>query len=218
MEPNRWVAHLFELHGCFSRGATADEAIKSAPDAITDYLIWRDGYKSDKPIVPNDLIVSEQVGYFDHGAYYSNTFFESDRLPLTNEDIDQISIILSYSRNDLDNLIQTIPHEYLDRKISSERFESINGILTHIAKAEWWYFDSMKLGLAYNELSGEPKADLVLTREKSLAVMPRLVGRTDVVMRGEENWSARKIMRRTIWHEIVHTRHIRRRLNEMSES
>jgi len=218
MEQDRWVAHIFELHGCFSRGESADAAIKAAPEAIADYLIWRDGFASVELIAPDDLVVAEQIRYVDHGAYYSNAFFESDRLPLTDNDIDQISVILSYSRNDLNGLIQTIPHDYLDQEIPDERFGSINGILNHIATAEWWYFDSMKLGLAYEELSGDPKVDLNLTREKTLSIIPQLAGRTDIVVRREEDWSARKILRRTIWHEIVHTRHIQRRLRELENA
>lgn len=214
-EPDRWVAHIFELHGCFSRGETAEKAVKAAPEAIADYLIWRDGYGSEQPVTPDNIEVSELIGCINRGKYYINAFFEHDRLALTKDDIDQISIILSYTHNDLNNLLQTIPHDLFNREIPDERFVSINGIISHIATAEWWYFDSMKLGYARDELNGDPRVDLEMTRKKTLSVMSQLVSSTDIVLRREENWSARKILRRTLWHEIVHTRHIRRRLNEL---
>lgn len=215
IEPGRWIAWVFELHGCFSRSTTPEKAVEAAPQAIADFLMWRNGYRDQQPLQPETISISERVNSIDRGEYRINAFFEHDRLPLTDDDVGQISLLLSYARNDLNDLIQKIPQEYLNCTIPGERFGSLNGILSHIAIAEWWFFDSMKLGFAYDQLSGDPRVDLNSTRENTLTLMPSLTDRSDVVLRREEKWSVRKILRKTIWHEIVHTRHIRKRLSEL---
>jgi hypothetical protein len=47
-------------------------------------------------------------------------------------------------------------------------------------------------------------------RQHTRAQLPGLVGDTRIAVRADEEWSARKVLRRTLWHEQDHTGHIAR--------
>lgn len=87
---------------------------------------------------------------------------------------------------------------------------SVGGILDHTAIAEWWYFDRLDMGLvsSWRELPAEPLVKLDQVRAHSRACLPKLIGDTRIVTLVDEQWSARKILRRAIWHERDHTRQI----------
>ncbi len=86
--------------------------------------------------------------------------------------------------------------------------------MRHVAVAEWWYCERIGGVADWNALPTDPLAALDFSRENTRRFLPTLVGDTRVVTRVDESWSARKLLRRTLWHERDHTDHIRQRLAE----
>ena len=84
------------------------------------------------------------------------------------------------------------------------------GMLDHVASAEQWYFDRFGLALSTSDLPADPLARLNKVRDHTLASLSALAARKGVVTLSGETWSARKVMRRTLWHERDHTEHIRK--------
>jgi hypothetical protein len=60
------------------------------------------------------------------------------------------------------------------------------------------------------QLSQDAFESLKITRARTLEVLPDLAGLEKVCGREDELWSPRKILRRTIWHELDHIEHIRK--------
>ncbi len=61
---------------------------------------------------------------------------------------------------------------------------------------------------------GDPLAKLEKARAQTRARLPELVGAAQIVERVGERWSARKVLRRTLWHERDHTQHIAKLIRE----
>jgi DinB family protein len=59
----------------------------------------------------------------------------------------------------------------------------------------------------------EPRAKLNKVRKQTHALLPNLVGDARVYEKVGEGWTARKVVRRTLWHEGDHTEQIARILN-----
>jgi uncharacterized damage-inducible protein DinB len=141
--------------------------------------------------------------------YEVNAFFSSDRPPLTEGEVKELEVILHAARQDLETELEEISDEAATTELPGERW-SIMGVLDHVASAEQWYLDRMGLALSTSELPADPRARLIKVRDHTLANLPALAARRGVVTLSGETWSARKVMRRTLWHERDHTQHIRK--------
>lgn len=215
IEPGNWVAWVFEFPGCFGSGETQEEAIASLPTRISDYFGWRAqcGMSNSEPRSPEFEVAEVFHSYRTRRDYVANAFFEDDRRPLATEEIEEALRCLRCARGDLLKVVDNIPPDELRRR----RFEapnrstsplaegSIEAILNHIAWAEWWYFERLGLSFSREEMPESVFAKLERTRANTVRRLPGLAGDVRVVERRGELWSARKIVRRTLWHERDHT-------------
>ncbi len=215
VEPDKFLAWVLNLTGCFARGTTREEAIAAAPRAIADFFNWRDGYTrvADSQI---DLIQAEVTETFENyetiDGYWVNSFFETDRRTLSAVDVDDLRWLISLSRADLMQAIQRAAPARLSAAIDGEKFGSITGILSHVAGAELWYLDKLGLGFSRADLPDDPLRQLEKVRAHTIVMLPRLADNDTINEVRGELWSARKVARRIVWHERVHTWHIERLL------
>lgn len=208
--PNHWVAWVFELPGCFASAQTQKEAIAAVPANIAAYFAWLAKYGHTMPGA-SDAIETEVADVFhsfiSEGDYIVNAFFDDDRRPLTQKDVEQALRLLDYTRQDLQAVLQHSALEDLAQPISGEVQGSIHGILRHVSLAERWYFRN--IGLDSSPIAEDPLVALKQVREKTRLWLPTLVGDSRITEFSREQWSARKVLRRTLWHERDHTQQIR---------
>ena len=219
-EKGRWTAWVLELPGCFARSDSREGAIKCAPRAIADYFNWRDGYQRVTDDIAATLatkVVEEYRNYETLDGHWVNAFFEYDRRPLGSAETDDIRWLLSCTRSDLMSTVQRIPVALLDRQIDGERFSTLRGVLKHVALAERWYFDKVGLAVPKEELGTDVLRMLEVIRRNSIMQLPRLTDDPTVREVHGELWSARKIIRRTLWHERVHTWHLQRLFGQLRQ-
>jgi uncharacterized damage-inducible protein DinB len=213
MEPDHWIAWAIDLPVCFSSATTAADAVAHAPQKITEYFSWLLAHDPGLPAViqPIEVEVIETFHSFacrEDPEYIVNAFFEDDRRPLGYWDVEIALRLLNWTRQDLFGTIQSIPPEQLAKGISGEKRGSIAGILNHIATAENWYFEQLDCGVERATLSGEPLEKIAIVRANTREQLLRWIGDKRITKNCEELWSARKIVRRTLWHERDHTQQI----------
>jgi hypothetical protein len=203
-----WIAHVPDLPGCFASHTERDTAIAAAPKAVETYLAWCAGHGIRVSGVSPPMVVSEVIRAWQYEPEYEvNAFFAADRPPVSSDELPDFQRLLQASRLDLRKAIEGLSAEALERPIPGERWP-IGGIVHHVARAELWYFDRMGLAFPRAELSPEPLEAVEQVRRHSLSMLPTLSSQTGVVALGGETWSARKVLRRTLWHERDHTQHI----------
>jgi predicted RNase H-like HicB family nuclease/uncharacterized damage-inducible protein DinB len=204
----RWYAHVAELPGAFSEGATVDEATRTAAQAIANHLVWSE---ADVDHGPRPLTtVAEICRAWDYAVDYEvNAFFATDRPPLTEDDAEAMRKLLYLSRAELLDSFLGLTFEQLT--ITPELEErSVYDVLRHLGTAENWYMD--RLGLAHEpawEMS-DTLGRVLLVRQHLLDVLPELIGDERVTEWNGELWSPRKLVRRALWHELLHARDIKR--------
>jgi len=98
----------------------------------------------------------------------------------------------------------------MNAAIDGELFGSPAGVLTHVATAERWYLDKLGLAFPRAEMPTGVLRMLEYSRQHTLRVLPRLTDDERVTLHRGEFWSGRKIARRMLWHERVHTWHLER--------
>lgn len=207
MEGN-WIAHAPDLPGCFASHRDREVAIAGVPAAVESYLAWGRGHGLQVSGLAGPMVVSEVIRAWRYEEDYEvNAFFASDRQPLSDLEVPEFERLLRAARQDLLAAVDGLSAEELDRALAGERWP-IRGVLEHLASAEWWYLDRMGLAGPSRDLPQDVFDRLEAARQHLLSQLRTLYERTGVVTLSGETWSARKVMRRALWHERDHTEHI----------
>ena len=205
-----WVAHVPDLPGCFNTHKERETAISGVVKAVESYVEWANNHGLRISGLSGPMIVAEVArAWIYEQDYEVNAFFASDRPPLADGEVQELETILRAARQDLETELEGISDEAATTELPGEKW-SIMGVLDHVASAEHWYLDRMGLALSTSELPADPRARLIKVRDHTLASLPALAARKGVVTLSGEIWTARKVMRRTLWHERDHTQHIRK--------
>jgi len=206
----QWIAHVPDLPGCFSTQKERETAIGNVPAAVEAYIAWAGGHGLRISGLSAPMIVSEVIrSWMYEDDYEVNAFFASDRPPVAVDELPEYELLLGAAHKDLLALTRDLTPEQLAKELSGERWP-IGGIMHHVARAEQWYLDRLGLSFPQAELAVDPFQALAQVREHLRAALPALATRTGAVTLSGEVWTARKILRRCLWHERDHTEHIRK--------
>jgi uncharacterized damage-inducible protein DinB len=213
IEPGHHVAWALDLPGCFSSSQTGQEAVARAPARVAHYFRWIAGHDPSLPAPDGPFEVEVVETFHAHDSaedpsYLVNAFFDDDLRPLGYWDVEAGLRLLQWTRRDLIDVARALSPEQLSRTIAGQVQGSIGGILEHVARAENWYLGQLGMALPGDSLPQELLARLEAVRAQMLSRLPALAGDERVTAYRGESWSARKVLRRTLWHERDHTQHI----------
>src|SRR3990172_4766185 len=173
-----WIAHAPDLPGCFATHEDREAAIGAAPKAVEAYQEWCSRHGLHISGLSGPMMVTEVIRAWNYEDEYEVNAFFASDRPPLTKE-----------------------------EFPGERWP-ILGILEHVANAEQWYFDRLGLAQTTAEIRSDPLERIVRARNHTLATLPVLATRKGGVTLSGETWSARKVMRRTLWHERDHTAHI----------
>lgn len=134
-------------------------------------------------------------------AYLVNACFADDQRPVSYWEIAIALRLLEWTRQDLLAVLSRQP-------IRGAQGDWLDGILSHIANAENWYFAMLEMDLDRQQWPVEPHEQIAVVRRHVRRQLPGLIGETLVRTHYGEDWTARKIIRRMLWHERDHTQQI----------
>ncbi len=226
-------AWVLDLPGCFSRGASLEEALAVLPPRIERHLDWLSGFEP-VPRTERGIAVLEAVR--DPGCPVrrgdTRALFAWDRGAPTGEEFERDLRWMAYNHQALLSLVEGLPPAVLDAgedgpDIHDLRAPSIRRILRHIAGAEYWYLTRIP---ATAELPTEESQDVFtalsavrdaagpVLREIFRSCPDQVVEVPQKTWSGTftEEWTLRKVLRRALWHEGFHIEEIRRHLEGRS--
>ncbi len=180
VEPRHYVAWAFDAPGTFGSGKTPEEALD------------RVGAKLGGAVE----IVEDLKSKLGAGGYIINALFEDDLRPVTTEEIAEAESLLEKT---LASLMQAV-----ERRRTSQAADIVN----HVAQAERWYFDRLGLSSPRAGLAEDPAERLRAVHQRTIELLPHLVDESIVTEKSGEKWSARKVLRRTLWHRQDHLRQL----------
>jgi predicted RNase H-like HicB family nuclease len=213
VEPNRWVAWVLDLPACFSSAHTEADAVNLAPESIAAHHRWLARHDSSLPVVsgPFEVGLVETFHSFasdEDPEYLVNAFFQDDRRPLAYWDVEVALRLLKWTHQDLLDVVGSVTLEQLSKPLAGETRGSIAGILEHVAGAENWYFEQLGMELDRTQLPGDPLGKLEVVRTNTRTRLVELIADERITRNCGELWSARKVVRRALWHERAHTQQI----------
>ena len=222
VEGERSMAWVLDYPGCYAYGKTGPEAMMGVPRALVSYQEWLGRHTASSWLADlgdfdvrlvqtfETYTIDDAFNVLSPGAdgYEVGAWFLDDWRPLSEEDVRRALLLLEWSRADLLISVEGLSAAQMAEKLPGQRWP-IGGILNHTAGAEWWYMDNLGLsGIERDALPKDPFERLALVRARLRQLLPSLVGSSKVTGEEGELWSARKLLRRALWHERDHTGHI----------
>jgi len=195
---------VLDLPGCVATGPEEALALAAVPAAIDRYLAIADaGGVGSPPRPAGQIVVVEHFEGSWDGTYEVSAFFVADAEPVTERDVAFTRAMLAATRT---HLLEAANRAARWRP--GER--SVGDVLHHVASAEWFYGARLEEDPEAVRASGfggefDPKQRLELVRAwaiERIAGLPAL-GALERTHRSER-WTARKVIRRYIYHEIDH--------------
>lgn len=209
LEPGHWIAWVLDLPGCYSAAPTRDAALAGIPESITLHLAWLQHHGQPTPSVDDaPPTIEEFAAFHSLPDYLVNAFFADDARPLSAEEIARGLALLACTRRDLLDAIEQLSPAQRATPLAGEVRETIDGILLHVANVENWYLGRLDLALPPENLPLAPLLRLSRVRDHFRATFPTLTEEARTSSRMGEQWSARKVLRRALWHEQDHARQI----------
>ena len=207
---DQWIAHVPDLPGCFTTHKERDKAVQAVPKALDDFIAWCHGHGLRIKGLTEPMVVTEVIRSWEfEDGHMVNAFFASDRPSIHEQEMDEYEVLLKATMEDLFAVVDGMRASDLMEEIPSERWP-IAGILKHVARADWWYLDRLGVAFSRAELPEDAFDCLYKVGDYFLATLPQLCQRTGVTTMAGETWSARKVLRRCLWHRRDHSDHIRR--------
>ncbi|HNY83426.1 MAG TPA: hypothetical protein PKK82_01090 [Anaerolineaceae bacterium] len=212
-ERKRTICFGLDFPGCFTYGADKAEAILRFPQALLKHEAWV-RLHTDSPWFELDNMDFRVVESFDayeiqtaDCPYEVNAIYQDDYRPLGQEELDQALLIYTWQREELLAGVETIPTLLLKKSFPGQD-RTIEEILAHIAKAEKFYLQCFQLDVA-DFPSDAPLEMLAHTAKHFRALLPGFRSSVCQTAYNDEVWTARKVIRRTLWHQRDHINHIR---------
>ena len=192
-----YLAHIPAIPGCVGRGLTRKEAVARCEETLRGYLalLIHAGVSGvPRETEKLELEVRDSDGHT----------FQPDYNPLMRNEAEQLIRWLEVSRDELLETVAALPEGALDWKPNPNIY-SIREILTHIANSDWWYVQRLR---DWPEDMLERLAATRALLEDSLRHLPD-AERGRVTRHYGEDWTPRKVARRSLEHEREHLAQIR---------
>jgi uncharacterized damage-inducible protein DinB/predicted RNase H-like HicB family nuclease len=218
------MVHVLDLLGCIAKGVTTEVALAGTPDAIRTYLrfLRRHGEAAD----PTARFTVEAVEHVTEGQWLGNgdpaLVFRRDLDALTTEDADSALRRLDWTRADVLTLVRGLPSGQLNAEPGTKG-RTIRAMLEHMLESEHFYVSCL------GRVEGLPSPGSILQkRDRPLlewmahvraievarlrALTPQ--ERSRPVVRWQQTWTARKVLRRMLEHEWEHLVELSERLGQ----
>ncbi|MCX6056346.1 MAG: DinB family protein [Chloroflexi bacterium] len=222
----RSIAWVLEHPGCFAYGKEGSEAIVRVPQALISYQSWLQDHSENSWLASLgdfDVRLEEVFQCYsindqfdlDPKGHEVNSFFRYDWKPLSLTEVERGSQLLEWSRIDLLEMIHPLSKEQMEHSFSGERW-TIHGILDHVASGEQWYLNRLGIfGIKNDQNDSNIIEKLDTSRQFFYEGIQNFEGNRKVCGADGELWSARKVLRRALWHERDHYQHIQRLMAEL---
>lgn len=213
-----------DLPGCYSRAPTFDEAVRKVPNKIREFLDWLriHGESIEETQYDVETEISETIrGCWPVNLGDSQALFNADLKPLNQEEVDRYLNYMSYAREDLIDLYLRVPKDALEWKPDDSTPRNIKRIAEHVGEVDLFYIERLRgrrheeWPLNFLETTEEIRKlrMLALSKdERNCSVSYHQPGGWTGTT-SPEGWTARKVLRRFIWHERLHTATMKRLLN-----
>ena len=214
-------AFVPDYPGCWVFGRTPRSALRKVKVAVGEWYKWMENHGEHISSATNfEVEIAEmlRVNYNPVEAGKPEPLFWSETLPVSKKDVEKTICLMKYSREDLLELVSNLNDERL-KWHPKNKPRSIENCLRHIAHVEPWYITRLNVDLpckypknVFRMLNYTRKIVIDFLkdfpREKMHGIFQPKKDPSPVC----NLWTARKVLRRLVDHERLHTKYIEKLL------
>ncbi|MGH2480043.1 MAG: type II toxin-antitoxin system HicB family antitoxin [Ktedonobacteraceae bacterium] len=207
--PEEGMVFFRELPGCFSSAATTTEALRKAPEVITDYFRWlkaNDIVLVEEEVTPIRVVLKEQLASEGNAG----PFFEADRAAPDDLEIDNALNVAATARASIIEMMSEVPSTLHDT-VPAQGGWSLTQHLQHLMESEIWYVERLLEHLPEKQPAAPMSADDISMKMFENAMDNEVLlrdltpaQRSQVFVHSNETWTAAKVLRRMTQHLREH--------------
>lgn len=198
------LLYAVELPGAYTRGPAPEVALRKMEQEVRSYLRWLGAAQPDmleitiRQEVPSDLNIADAD---------SDTLFDAERQPLSQQEYAQLKALTLRSAADFYALYQSIPDKQRTAAPARETFygqvpRTAEAMYLHTKNVNAYYF--VEIGV-----DADNDGTILECRQRGFTALERQPGFLEnPVTEGSygEFWSLRKLLRRFLWHDRIHAK------------
>lgn len=201
---NDTLLYAVDCVGAYTRGENLDVAIAKMQNEIQSYIRWCEAEEADSIEVD---VVEENPSELNIKDADSDVIFESEKAPLTEDEYKNLKALALKSAKDFLQLYLSIPDKDFSSSPERKTFygqvpRSANEMYRHTKNVNEYYF--AEIGV-----EADNEGDIYECRKRGFDALEKKLNFLDnPVVEGSygEYWSARKVIRRFIWHDRIHAK------------
>lgn len=192
--------------GAFVRGETENEALAKFGGELRSYLRWS-GVENPSLDAPKIDIVQRKKSDLQVCDANSNVLFDSEKLPMTEEEYQRMKLLVLKSARDFEKLFDSIPNPEISGRSQRSTFY---GSVPRTPREIYEHTNRISsLCMAAFGLQTEDVPDLYVNRMQMLSELESLPdflsGKVYTAPDGEE-WTIRKALRRFLWQDRIYAK------------
>lgn len=193
-----------DLMGAYTRGRSLDEAKAKMPAEVAAYHAWSG---QSRRIESKIEIVQEKSSSLEIADADSDVLFDSERLPLTQEEYQGLKQLVLKSAEDFYALYLSVPNPHQSKLPHRKTFYGIvprtaSEMYLHTKNVNAYYFSEIGI-------DADNEGTITECRARGFSLLEQTDGFLEnAVTEGSygEDWSLRKVMRRFLWHDRIHAK------------
>lgn len=192
------------LIGAFARGVSLEEAMQKMHREVAAYLRW---LGEPQPEMVTLRILQEQESELAIRDADSDVLFDSEKLPLTVAEYEQLKALALRSAADFQRLYEAIPQRTVSCRPQRKTFygavpRTAEEMYAHTKSVNAYYFGEI-------DVEADNEGDIVACRARGFECLEQqpnfLENRLFDGSYGEQ-WTLRKVLRRFLWHDRIHAK------------
>ena len=201
---NDTLLYASDYIGAYTRGESLEFAKAKMPGEILSYLKWLGEDVTDSIEI---IITQEKDSDLAIKDADSDVLFESEKAPLTTDEYEKLKALALKSAKDFLALYESIPDKSATAIAERKTFygnvpRSADEIYEHTKSVNEYYFAEI-------DVDADNSGNIYECRKRGFEILetkPDYLNNSVIEGSYGEDWSLRKVLRRFIWHDRIHSR------------
>jgi len=211
-----YLGFLCDYPGAYIRGKSIEEALSKTGHELQSYQKWL-GIE-EKGAFQAHVVKKHESSLMIEDAD-SNILLETDLEPMTKREFDELSFLLLKSGKTTYQIYQSaefkdwIDQDRIRKTFYGDTPKTIREILHHIDSVQYYYLSRMRISVKHI-------SDFIKGRELCVEKLQQLFHKNcnnKINNIDSESWTLKKILRRFLWHDRIHSKSMIKILKKQNE-